>query len=144
PSAWVGSPTTSTAGVHSASSAAIAVKRAALAAPTIVVSGCAVRSIVLPTATPILRVPKSKASTVWCRAPVLPSSVPFAFKTSGVSDVFGKPRKIDAQEPHRRGQPRLGGHLEHHLRARGDDEPGVLRDLLLKLSGRPAGVAQRY
>ena len=42
------------------------------------------------------------------------------------------------------GQPRFDGRLEQHAGIGRDGEPGVLRDLLLELSRRPAGVAQRH
>src|SRR5512135_64757 len=64
PSSLQGSPITSAAGCHSFISAAMASKRCSFCSPCKVVSGCAVPEIVLPTATPMRLVPKSKASKV--------------------------------------------------------------------------------
>src|SRR5262245_47143725 len=74
--------------------------------------------------------PKSKARTVRARP-------------SGMSRFILQPREIEAEEFHRRRQPLLGRRVEEDGVARLHREPGVLRQLVLELARRPAGVAQR-
>src|SRR5689334_18226434 len=71
--------------------------------------------------------PKSKARTV---------------PRSGMPCRVLQLRVIEAEQLHRRWQPLFGRRVEDDRVARLDGEPGVLRELVLKLSRRPAGVAQ--
>ena len=91
---------------------------------------------VLPTATPIRRVPKSNASTV-------ASGDALRGHASRVPDVLGQAREVDAEQSHRGGQPPLGGRSNSTSGSACDREPRVLRELLLELARRPAGVAER-
>ena len=106
------------------------------AGASIVVSGRALRVIVVPTATPMRRVPKSNASTVargrWSRAR-------HACPTSSDRREKSMPsRRIAA------GSRCSAGSVEHDVGVGLDREPRVLRELLLELAGRPAGVAERH
>src|SRR4051812_24012781 len=125
PFAATGNPTTSCPGCHSATSLLIVSKPGA----AIGGSGCAVPSSGSPTATPIRFRPKSKARTV--RAP------------SGMSCFVLQPGVIHAEQLHRLRQPFFGRNVEEDRVLRFDRQPCVLRQLLLDLAGRPAGIAQR-
>ena len=57
--------------------------------------------------------------------------------------AVGKPRVVDAEQFHRRGEALLGGKVEDDRVARLDRQPGVLRELVLQLARRPAGVTER-
>src|ERR1044072_6183118 len=122
PATDTGRPTTRWPGFHSATSDATSSKR--VTAP----SGWAVRSSGSPTAIPMRFRPKSKARTVRPRR-------------SGMSRFILQPREVEAEELHRRRQPRLGRRVEENAVARLDREPGVLRQLVLQLARRPARVA---
>src|SRR5688500_14582761 len=124
PSTRVGRPTTSPAGFHSSINGGISAK------PWMLRSGCAVPSSGSPTATPMRLRPKSKARTV-------------VAARSGMSRFVLQPPEVDAEKLHRRRQPLLGRRLEDDAVGRLHREPGVLRELVLELPGRPAGVAQR-
>src|SRR4051812_13020944 len=117
-------------GFHSAISLPISAKRVALSSAATVASGCAIRTSRSPTATPIRFSPKSNASTV-------------VLKGSGVSCGVRELRVIDAEEAHCGGGPRVGGKIEDHFGLGVDGEPRVLRELMLELPRRPAGVAER-
>src|SRR5581483_10286499 len=121
---------------HSATSAAIAAKRGPAAAASIVVSACAARVSVLPTATPTRRTPKSNASTVASGSP--------RTRASPVADGIGKPRDVDAEQAHRGRKPPLRRQPEHHVGIGLDGEPRVLRELVLELARRPPGVTERH
>src|SRR5512135_82327 len=150
PSSETGQPTTSRPGRHSASSAPIALKRAAPIA-AMGCSGCAVRSRASPTATPVRRSPKSNARTVeslseaemrdWGGrvAPAWPD-----MRRSGMTRFVLQAGKIDAQQLHRRRQPLLDRRIEDDRVLGLDREPRVLRQLVLELARRPAGVAERH
>src|SRR4051812_46131292 len=127
PFAATGNPTTSWPGRHSATSLPMLSKPGAL----IAASGCAVPSSGSPTATPIRFKPKSKARTVRARP-------------SGMSCRVLQPRVVEAEQFHRLRQALLGRNVEEDRVFRLDGEPGVLRKLLLELSRRPAGVAERH
>src|SRR6476661_8656982 len=79
--------------------------------------------------------PKSKAKTVraWDRA---------ARPWSGMSCRVLQARIVEAEELHRRRQALLRRRLEEDAVARFHRQPGVLRELVLELPRRPAGVAQ--
>src|SRR5690242_3225345 len=94
-------------------------------------SGCAVPSSGSPTATPMRFKPKSKARTVRPRP-------------SGMSRFVLQPREIDAEQLHRLRQTLFGRNVEEDCVLRFDGEPGVLRELLLQLAGRPPGIAERH
>src|SRR5262245_49703017 len=80
--------------------------------------------------------PKSKARTV--RAWVLAERA-----CSGMSRRVLQTRVAEAEQLHRGGQPLFGRRFEDDAVARLDGEPGVLRQLVLELARRPAGVAER-
>src|SRR4051812_39374108 len=126
PFAATGNPTTSWPGRHSATSLPMLSKPGAL----IGASGCAVPSSGSPTATPIRFTPKSKARTVRARP-------------SGMSRRVLQPRVIEAEQLHCPGQALFGRNVEEDGVFRFDGQPGVLRQLLLELSRRPAGIAER-
>src|SRR5574343_832762 len=92
-----------------------------------VVRGCAEQSSVSPVATPMRFSPKSKASTV---------------PTSGVPSHVGELRKADAEFLHRGGQALLRRQIEQDAGLGGHRQPRVLSQLIFKLSGIPAGIAQ--
>ena len=95
-----GRPTTSSRGCHSRDQRARARRSASsLAARRSWSADCALRVIVLPTATPMRRVPKSNASTV--------AGGRRRGHASRVPDVLGQAREVDAEQLHRRGQPLL-------------------------------------
>src|SRR2546421_7802056 len=118
---------TSSAGRHSLISLEMASKPGAAIAG----SGCAVPSSGSPTATPMRFNPKSKARTVRPRA-------------SGMSCFVLQPREIEAEELHRLGQALFGRNVEEDRVLRFDRQPRVLRELLLELPRRPAGIAERH
>src|SRR5712672_244688 len=99
--------------------------------------GCAVPSSGSPTATPMRFRPKSKARTVCTACPAVRAP------RSGMSRFVLQRREVEAEELHRRRQAFLGGRFEDDRVVRFDGEPGVLRDLVLQLTGGPPGVAQR-
>src|SRR5687768_595571 len=94
-------------------------------------SGWAVRSSGSPTATPMRFKPKSNASMV--RA-----------ARSGMSRCVLQPGEVHAEQLERRRQALLGRRVENDAVARFHRKPGVLRQLVLELPRRPAGVAQRH
>src|SRR5947207_1341695 len=93
--------------------------------------GCAVRSSGSPTATPIRLRPKSRARTV-------------REARSGMPGFVLQPREVEAQELHGGRQALVRWHVEEDGVARLDGEPGVLRELVLELPRRPAGVTERH
>src|SRR5207245_10272473 len=125
PCSRTGRPTTSRAGRHSATSFSIS------ANPAIAGSGGAVASSGSPTATPMRFRPKSKARTV--RA-----------ARSGMSRFVLQPRVVEAEELHRRRQAFFGRRVEDDGVACFHGGPRVLRQLVLELAGRPAGVAEGH
>src|SRR5258708_11689418 len=126
PFAATGRPMTSCAGRHSLTRRPMASKPGA----AIGGSGCAVPSSGSPTATPMRFRPKSKAKTV--RA-----------ARSGMSCLILQARLVDAEQLHRLRQALFGRGVEEDRVLRLDREPGVLRQLLLELAGRPAGIPER-
>src|SRR5260221_2959585 len=126
PSAATGRPMTSWAGCHSLTRRPMASKPGA----AIGASGCAVPSSGSPTATPMRLRPKSKARTV--RA-----------ARSGMSCFIVQARVGDAEQLHRLCKALFCRDVEQDRVLRLDREPGVLRQLLLELAGRPAAKAER-
>src|SRR5437764_9438203 len=127
PFAATGRPMTNCPGCHSCTSRLMASNPGA----AIGGSGCAVRSSGSPTATPMRLRPKSKARTV--RA-----------MRSGMSRFVLEPRVVEAEQLHRLSEPLVRRNVEEDRVLRFDGEPGVLRELLLELAGRPAGIAERH
>src|SRR2546421_3922852 len=127
PFAATGSPMTSCPGCHSCTSRLMASNPGAAIAG----SGCAVPSSGSPTATPMRLRPKSKARTV--RA-----------VRSGMSRCVLEPRIVEAEQLHRLAEALLRRDVEQDRVFRFDGEPGVLRELLLELPGRPAGIAEGH
>src|SRR5438874_274113 len=131
PPAESGTPTTRRAGFHSETSFSICVKSDTAG------RGCAVRSSGSPTATPMRFKPKSKASTVREELARAKRSA-----RSGMSRFVLQPRVVEAEKLHRSRQPLFGRRVEDDRVARLDRQPRVLRQLVLELSGRPAGIAE--
>src|SRR5690606_24098702 len=140
-----GRPSTSRTGFQVSTSRVTAAKRAALLSASMLSSGCATPSAVSPTATPMWRRPKSKASTVPCtdematdeagRRTVMPAC-------SCMAGLVGEAGVGHAEQLHGRRQAFLGRQVEDDLFVGRHGEPGVLLDLVLELPGRPARIAQ--
>ena len=96
------------------------------------------RASVLPTATPIRRVPKSNAST-WLACVRRRCGAPRVMRARRRRTGARSRCRADASPP---AAALSAGSLEQHAGIGRDGQPGVLRDLLLELPRRPAGVAR--
>src|SRR3712207_9066446 len=106
----------------------MAIQRAAPSA-AMVCSGCACRSRLLPAATPMRRVPKSKARKERCvgRAGAMGGC------SSGMPGVGAQHPGVDAEQLQRALVALLRRCVEDHLRLRIHGEPAVAADLVLEL-----------
>ena len=142
PSACVGKPTTSSAGLPFANQRLRSRQAARRRGPAaIVASGCASACVVSPTATPMRRVPKSNASMVPARQQAAARSPP----SSRVPDGVGQPRKIDSEQLHRRRQRafRPAGRTSRRARASTVSQAFCAISCSSWPADQPA-VAQRY
>src|SRR5690606_14416134 len=120
-------------------SSPIRAKRWSVGVAAIVRSGRADSVKVLPTATPMRRVPKSKPSNT---APGGSGSVG-AEPPSGMPGGRGQEGGVDAEQPERPEETFVDGRVEDQVRAGLDGEPGVARHLFLELARAPARIAER-
>src|SRR5215470_3294268 len=123
-------PTTRTAGCHSSINEAIlSHDRPAPAPAAITQSGREVAPVTLPTATPMRRVPKSKASATPSAVrrpdglPTRPAMGAAPAPNSGMTRLAGQLQRIDAEQLQRRRKTRPDGCVEDDTRVGLDCQP---------------------
>src|SRR3989442_4666432 len=141
-------PTTSTAGCHSSTSAAIFAHDCGAPA-AITPRGRAFAPAMLATASPMRLVPKSKPSATPSvvrrpdRSPTEPTGGLAPAPGSGMARLAGELQRIDAKQSERRRKARPDRRIEDHARIGLHRQPAVLPQLVLQLAGTPARIAER-
>src|ERR1035437_5781205 len=126
-----------------------------------VVKGRELAEKVLPTATPMRWVPKSKASSVPttglgiadCGLSVVTTRLSSALDSrssildpafSGMPDILYQHRIIHTEQCHRRCQPFFSRQFKQNVLGRGYGQPDVFVDFMLQLALLPARIAQGH